>query len=42
MGSPQYTIRRPLEGGREQWESLWQSYVLFYEASLPEEITTVL
>jgi len=42
MGSPEYTIRRPLESDRQQWESLWQAYVIFYEASLPDEITTVL
>ncbi len=42
MGSPKYTIRRPLESDRQQWESLWQSYVVFYQSTLADDITTVL
>ena len=42
MNSPEYTIRRPLQSDWERWESLWQSYVVFYEDSLADEITAVL
>ena len=39
MSSSNYTIRRPLESDRQVWESLWKSYVTFYQASLADDLT---
>ena len=36
------SIRPPVEGDLTGWQSLWESYLVFYEADLPVEETRVL
>ena len=37
-----YQIRRPLISDHEQWHTLWQGYLTFYESSLATEVTDLL
>jgi hypothetical protein len=32
-------IRPPLPAEKNQWLPLWQSYIEFYETTVPDEIT---
>ena len=34
------TIRRLEPADRDQWEPLWQAYLTFYEASVPDDVTS--
>lgn len=42
MSDIEYQIRRARVSDREQWGSLWQGYLTFYESSLPTEVTDLL
>ena len=37
-----YQIRAAQASDREQWDSLWQGYLKFYESSLPAQVTDLL
>ena len=42
MSDYDYQIRRARVSDHEQWDSLWQGYLTFYESSLPTEVTDLL
>ena len=42
MSIDDYQIRRPLDSDHEQWHTLWQGYLTFYESSLATEVTDLL
>jgi GNAT superfamily N-acetyltransferase len=42
MTADKYEIRSARDSDREQWDSLWQGYLSFYESSLAPQVTDLL